>query len=132
MRRCVVNRRKGGIALRLFGMIGLAWHGDGEMMGFIKPSDAQIFTWALIGGFSAWGGVVRYIIDVQGRQKKWNIFGVFSQVIVSGFTGLLGGLLGFESERSYYITLAIAGLFGAMGNTALSYIWQKILSMAAK
>lgn len=51
MRRCVVNRRKGGIALRLFGMIGLAWHGDGEMMGFIKPSDAQIFTWALIGGF---------------------------------------------------------------------------------
>ncbi|OQS11923.1 holin [Chromobacterium violaceum] len=101
-------------------------------MGFIKPSDAQIFTWALIGGFSAWGGVVRYIIDVQGRQKKWNIFGVFSQVIVSGFTGLLGGLLGFESERSYYITLAIAGLFGAMGNTALSYIWQKIISMAAK
>ncbi|MFB9156275.1 phage holin family protein [Chromobacterium violaceum] len=118
MQRCVVNRRKGGIALHLFGIVGLAWHGDGEMMGFIKPSDAQIFTWALIGGFSAWGGVVRYIIDVQGRQKKWNIFGVFSQVIVSGFTGLLGGLLGFESERSYYITLAIAGLFGAMGNTA--------------
>ncbi|MGC0155767.1 phage holin family protein, partial [Chromobacterium vaccinii] len=88
----------------------------------------QILTWVLIGGFSAWGGIVRYIIDVQEKQRSWNLFDILSQVIISGFTGLLGGLLGFENAKSYYFTLAIAGLCGTMGNTALNYIRKRFLS----
>ncbi|WP_016588537.1 phage holin family protein, partial [Yersinia pestis] len=50
------------------------------------------------------------------------------QVIVSAFTGLIGSLFTLETGSSRYITFAIAGLFGAMGNTALKHLWQRFFS----
>ncbi|AUH51662.1 holin [Chromobacterium sp. ATCC 53434] len=94
-------------------------------MAFITPNNVQVATWVVIGGFSAWGGLVRYIIEVQGKNKAWDIVGLLSQIVVSGFTGLLGGLLSFENGGSHYFTLAIAGLFGTMGSAALAYLWNR-------
>ncbi len=93
---------------------------------FKTPSDAQVINWIIIGVFSAWGGLVRYLIDMHESVHKWSWMGVASQIVISSFTGLLGGLLSFENGASHYMTYAVSGLFGTMGSTALSYIWQRL------
>lgn len=52
---------------------------------------------------------------------------VFFQIIISGFTGLLGGLLSFEVGSSIYITFVTAGLFGAIGSSSIELIANRIL-----
>ncbi|MGT3355633.1 phage holin family protein [Yersinia enterocolitica] len=94
-------------------------------MHFLRPVDDFVLTWAIIGVLSAWGGLVRYILDTNNEEDEWSWAAVISQVIVSGFTGLIGGLLAFEGGISRYMTFAVAGLFGAMGNTALQYLWHR-------
>lgn len=94
---------------------------------FKNPDDAQLITWMIIGLVSAWGGVVRYIMDVKNGKVEWRWFGIFFQVIVSAFTGVLGGLLSFEMGSSIYMACAIAGLFGAMGSGAIDLIANRIL-----
>ncbi|MBW7984813.1 phage holin family protein [Enterobacillus tribolii] len=96
------------------------------------PIDTQFIIWVIIGIFSAWGGLVRYLMDIQGARYKWRWMGAISQVIISSFTGLLGGLLIFESGASYYMAFIFSGLFGAMGSTALSYIWRYLFHSSKK
>ncbi|VEB10501.1 putative phage-like protein [Yersinia pseudotuberculosis] len=92
------------------------------------PIDDFFITWVIIGTFSAWGGLVRYIVDQNNEYEEWSWVGVLCQVIVSAFTGLIGSLFTLETGSSRYITFAIAGLFGAMGNTALKHLWQRFFS----
>ncbi|MBS0054150.1 phage holin family protein [Yersinia sp. Marseille-Q3913] len=94
-------------------------------MQLLVPGDNFVITWVIIGLLSAWGGLVRYILDKDNEEDEWSWIAVMSQVVVSGFTGLIGGLFSFESGGSRYMTFAIAGLFGAMGSTALQYLWNR-------
>lgn len=57
---------------------------------------------------------------------------VSSQIVISSFTGLLGGLLSFETGSSSYMTFAIAGLFGSLGSTALHYLWRRFMGNTEK
>ncbi|MDA5545061.1 MULTISPECIES: phage holin family protein [Yersinia] len=91
----------------------------------LVPGDNLVITWLIIGALSAWGGLVRYILDKNNEEDEWSWAAVISQVIVSGFTGLIGGLISFEGGISRYMTFAIAGLFGAMGSSALQYLWHR-------
>lgn len=92
------------------------------------PEDTQLITWTIIGLLSAWGGVVRYIMDAKNDKDEWRWIGVFIQIIVSGFTGVLGGLLSFEVGSSIYMTCAVAGAFGAMGSGTIDLITNRTFS----
>lgn len=94
---------------------------------FKIPEDTQLLTWMFIGLVSAWGGLVRYIIDVKNDKAEWRWIGFVFQVIISGFTGMLGGLLSFEIGSSIYITCVIAGLFGAIGSGSIELIANRVL-----
>ncbi len=48
------------------------------------------------------------------------------QIVVSGFTGVIGGLIGIESGFSIYMILATARISGAMGSVALTYFWERL------
>lgn len=93
-----------------------------------NPDNAQFIKWMIITLVSAWGGVVRYITDVKNDKVEWRWGGVFFQVIVSAFTGVLGGLLSFEMGSSIYMTCAIAGLFGAIGSGAIDQVAYRIFA----
>nr|WP_193395159.1 phage holin family protein [Serratia inhibens] len=95
-------------------------------MFFKIPEDTQLITWSIIGLVSAWGGLVRYIMDVKNDKAEWRWVGVFFQIVVSGFTGVLGGLLSFEAGSSIYMTCAVAGSFGAMGSGAIDLVVNRI------
>lgn len=87
----------------------------------------QVAIWLIIGFFSAWGGVVRYLVNLQRNRASWSWIGISSQIVISSFTGVIGGLLSFENGCSYYMTLVIAGVFGALGSSALRYFKRRVL-----
>lgn len=43
------------------------------------------------------GSLVRYLIDVKQRPATWSWINALAQIAVSGFTGLIGGLISVES-----------------------------------
>lgn len=91
-----------------------------------EPYDVDAGLWMIMSLFSAWGGLVRYLIGINYQNQKWSWVEVFSQLLISGFTGLLGGMLSIENGASHYMTLFFSGLFGAMGSSALTYFWKRL------
>ena len=47
------------------------------------------------------------------------------QMFVSGFAGMMGGLISIELNASFYYTLFTAGLCGSAGSLALDFFWDK-------
>ena len=50
------------------------------------------------------------------------------EIIISCFTGFIGGLLSMEYDASHYIALVVAGLLGSMGGTRLKLLYQKVFN----
>ncbi|MBU9834236.1 holin [Rahnella aquatilis] len=90
------------------------------------PSNNNFLSWVYILLFGAWGGIVRYIIDVRAGQISRGLIAVLAQVIISGFTGILAGLLSEGVGAAFHTTLAVCGISGAMGVTALDYYWRRL------
>lgn len=91
-----------------------------------ESNDPDLIFWVVMMLISAWGGVVKYLIRANYQNQKWSWVEVTSQVIISGFTGLLGGILSIEHGASNYMTLFFSGLFGAMGSATLTHFWQRL------
>lgn len=83
-------------------------------------------SWLFLLGLACWGGIVRYLIDVKQNKASWSWINAFAQLAVSGFTGVISGLISIESGLSIYMTLAAAGVSGAMGSIALTYFWERL------
>lgn len=86
----------------------------------------DVFEWLFLLFLAIWGGFVRYLIQVKNNQADLGWLNGLGQIIVSGFTGLLGGFLSLEIGLSHYMTFFAAGMSGAMGSVALSYFWQRL------
>lgn len=95
-----------------------------------KPSES--FSWMLVGIFSVWGGVVRYLMDNQGHKRKHKWAEAISQITISGFTGFLGGLYSFEHGNSPLMTLITAGLSSTLGSTMLHLLWRRVIALNEK
>ncbi len=92
-----------------------------------EPNSLGLVQWLLLLLISIWGGVVRYIIDIKTKNRPWNWLSALMQILISGFTGLLGGLLSIDLNQSLYLTLFTTGVCGAMGSIVLSYFWQRLI-----
>ncbi|EML7933746.1 phage holin family protein [Providencia rettgeri] len=92
-----------------------------------EPNSFGLIQWVLLLIISMWGGVVRYISDVKTHKISWSWVAVSMQLVVSGFTGLIGGLGAIESGVSSYLILVSAGVTGAMGTMALDLFWSKYI-----
>ncbi|ORJ50571.1 holin [Kluyvera intermedia] len=82
-------------------------------------------TWIVLLVIAGWGGLVRYLIDIRQNKAAWSWVNALAQMVVSGFTGVIGGLISIESGLSIYMILATAGISGAMGSVALTYFWER-------
>ncbi|MDV2876316.1 MULTISPECIES: phage holin family protein [Enterobacteriaceae] len=82
-------------------------------------------TWIVLLIIAGWGGLVRYLIDIRQNKAAWSWVNALAQMVVSGFTGVIGGLISIESGLSIYMILATAGISGAMGSVALTYFWER-------
>lgn len=95
------------------------------------PGSYGLLVWVLIAAMSIYGGFVKYIIDTKTNKTAWSWVAAFAQVAVSGFAGLIGGLISIESGLSIYYVLVVAGMSGTMGSVALSFFWERITGMKA-
>ncbi|HEE9994228.1 phage holin family protein [Escherichia coli] len=86
-------------------------------------------SWIVVLVLACWGGLVRYLIDVKQNKATWSWVNALAQIAVSGFTGVIGGLVSVESGLSLYMILAAAGISGAMGSVALTYFWERLTGM---
>lgn len=84
------------------------------------------WSWLILLAIACWGGLVRYLIDVKQNKVAWSWINALAQMVVSGFTGVIGGLISIESGLSIYMILAAAGISGAMGSVALTYFWERV------
>jgi len=89
-----------------------------------KESIAGI-SWLIVLAIACWGGLVRYLIDIKQNKATWSWVNAFAQIVVSGFTGLIGGLITVEAGLGFHMILAAAGVSGSMGSVALSYFWER-------
>ena len=55
-----------------------------------KESIAGI-TWLALLIIAGWGGLVRFLMDVKQGKAKWSWINALAQIVVSGFTGVIGG-----------------------------------------
>ncbi|WNJ82078.1 phage holin family protein [Cedecea neteri] len=83
-------------------------------------------SWIVVLVLACWGGLVRYLIDVKQNKATWSWINALAQIAVSGFTGVIGGLVSVESGLSLYMILAASGISGAMGSVALTYFWERL------
>lgn len=90
------------------------------------PSTNTFISWIYIILFGAWGGIVRYILDLKSGQAGRSIIAALAQIIVSAFTGVIAGLVSQSIGSVFHTTLAISGISGAMGVVALNYYWKKL------
>ena len=86
-------------------------------------------SWIVVLVLACWGGLGRYLIDVKQNKATWSWINALAQIAVSGFTGVIGGLVSVESGLSLYMILAAAGVSGAMGSVALTYFWERLTGM---
>lgn len=93
------------------------------------PKENDVLLWCLIGLFSAWGGATRYILNTEKKKSKRRWIAMIFEIIISCFTGFIGGLLAMEYGSSDYIALVVAGLLGSMGGTGLKLLYQKVFNL---
>nr|ULG13357.1 hypothetical protein AGR96Xp_00104 [Serratia proteamaculans]ULG13570.1 hypothetical protein 1Ap1_00077 [Serratia proteamaculans]ULG13682.1 hypothetical protein 4p_00101 [Serratia proteamaculans]ULG15133.1 hypothetical protein 163p1_00038 [Serratia proteamaculans]ULG16369.1 hypothetical protein 1129p_00006 [Serratia proteamaculans] len=96
------------------------------------PDSDIVFSWLIVGGFSAWGGIVRYLMENKESGEKFSWLEVFKQVVISGFTGFLAGIYGYEQGYSEFITMAFSGLGGALGGHLLDLLWKRLTNSLEK
>jgi len=90
-----------------------------------KETGLAGLSWLIILGVACWGGLVRYLIDIKQNKASWSWGAAIAQIAVSGFCGLLGGLLSIASGLSIYYILFAAGVSGSMGSVVLTYFWER-------
>jgi len=89
------------------------------------PILSYVITWFFISAISVWGGIVKYILNSRKSQLTWNLSKITKQLIISGFTGILGGLIVYEYGGSDYFACIVAGVFGATGKNVLIYFQKR-------
>lgn len=83
-----------------------------------------VLTWIIVGFFAAWG-CVRYLMDTE--HKKMTFIGLLSQIMISVFTGFLGGFYAYENNYSNVMLIAFSGICSTLGNSLLRWVWQRFL-----
>lgn len=87
----------------------------------------HIFLWVGVGIFSLWGGMVRYLMDWSHTKQRCSWSDIATQIVISGFTGFLGGIYCYEQHYSELMTLVVAGISAASGGNLLNMLWKRFL-----
>jgi|GEM_PF-5375655 len=66
---------------------------------------------------------------MQEKNEELNLLKVITQVVISTFTGILGGFVSFEYGASSYMTFVISGLFSTMGASSIKLLWSRLINL---
>lgn len=83
-------------------------------------------SWAIVAGIACWGGLVKYLVDIKQSKVAWSVGGAISQMTISAFAGVIGGMIAYENGFSIIMICATSGMSGSMGYVTLAYFWERI------
>lgn len=83
-------------------------------------------TWAIVAAIACWGGLVKYLVDLKQSKAAWSVGGAISQMTISAFAGVIGGMIVHESGFSLVMICATSGVSGSMGYVTIAYFWERI------
>jgi len=69
-----------------------------------------------------WGGTVRYITAIKGDRRVFSFVSWFSQIITSGFVGVVTYLMCQSAGFNPLTTAALVAISGHEGTRALSHL----------
>lgn len=92
------------------------------------PDAEQAFSWLIVGIFAAWSGIVRYLIDQKTSGHPLSLTDVLAQIVISAFTGFIGGLYGYEQGYSDFMTMIFSALGGFFGGQLLEWLWSRFFN----
>ncbi|WP_350142809.1 phage holin family protein [Klebsiella michiganensis] len=78
---------------------------------------------------SLWSGVVTYIIHLLESHEKPSLLLLLFQMVISCFTGFLGGLIALGYQLSLPLTFCSAGIAGTLGIALLRPLQSKLLQL---
>lgn len=96
------------------------------------PDSDRVFSWLIVGGVSALGGIVRYLMEKKASGKVFSWYEILIQVVISGFTGFLAGVYGYEQGYSEFMIIVFSGFGGVLGGRLLDLLWKKLSSSLCK
>lgn len=67
----------------------------------------------------------RYLMENKASGKRFSWYEVSRQVVISGFTGFLAGVYGYEKGYSECMVVVFSGLGGAFGSHLLDLLWKR-------
>lgn len=77
--------------------------------------------------FALWGGLSNYVVSIRHGKRRFNIYELLGEFVVSGFSGLMV----FTMCKAYAVPLDpavfLSGLGGHYGNKTVYIIQQTIL-----
>lgn len=77
--------------------------------------------------FAFWGGLCHYIGGVRRGQRKWSLFEVLGDLVVSGFTGSLGFAGAVYLDLNFAATILVVGMSGHMGARSVFLLERYLL-----
>lgn len=92
---------------------------------YIQSSIIEWFIIAIAVIFAAFGGVVKYLSDVQEGKEIFAWVKLFIQAVISAFSGSIATLYMIDHQFSLYMTVLGAGLAGFGGVVLLRVILKR-------
>lgn len=84
-------------------------------------SGLDLLYWFAVFVFSSWGGAVKYIME----ENDIDICKIFSQILVSSFTGVLTALYVDDNGYDRLMIIICAGVAGTLGQYVVTMAWDK-------
>lgn len=87
---------------------------------------AHLFLIGLSVMLAMFGGVAKYLADVQEKKSPFTWAGIFIQSVISAFTGSIATLYMMDQGFSEFLVLIGSGLFGFGGVAVLQLVMRKL------
>ena len=82
--------------------------------------------------FGLWGGVARYLNEVLQEKRQFHFFELWVSAMVSGFCGVLIGLLALHFAMEAYLVMFGAGMAGGIGWQTVGWLFSLAKRRAAR
>ncbi len=96
-------------------------------MPYKSPENYSFITYLWVIGLSFWGGLSSYLYHRSIDGKPFSFFSLASDVIISGFVGILTFFICESNGFDSLLTAAFVGISAHMGTRALTLFQRYII-----
>ena len=94
-----------------------------------SPENYSLLTYIWVIGLSAWGGVAHHLYKLQvDKNAEFSLFSFLTDVIISGFVGVITFFLCESNDFDPLVTASIVGISSHMGTRSIKLFRKYLIS----